>query len=486
MKINKLFIAILASVIAGLFSGAARAAPPANDMWGAAEVIGGSSGTTLGLNMEATAQSCEPPHINSERDTGAKKTVWYKWTATESASYTFRLYFSDFDSILGAYRFDLGFCGSSMMSVPYRITENDQYNERFGNGNKSQVTIRATAGETIYLSVDSYTGSTGVFGLEWAKTRYKYHAQFDSTDGGTDLVVARTAGANIQWWMANSRGAGAAFENNSALTFGLAVSDKKLLGDFNGDGITDIAAVRAENGHLTWWLTDRRGYFLKALTFGLAGDRPIVGDYDGDGIADVAVTRAEGDNLKTWHILRSSDGQYRTLQFGWYTDYEMVGDYDGDGKTDLVAIRRTGAADKFTWYILRSSDAAVMTREFGQFGDYPQTADFDADGKTDICVFRRGFLNADQSWDGYWFSLPSSSPLPLAEVPTTYQKFGQSFDSPQAGDYDADGKTDPAVYRNGTWWIRQSRNGSVVAFSYGTSSDSPLADTGIAGAFYAF
>ena len=64
-------------------------------------------------------------------------------------------------------------------------------------------------------------------------------------------------------------------------------------GDYNGDGITDIAVFRSG----AWLVQNQPTVFL-----GLDGDIPVPGDYNGDGITDRAVFRPA---VGGWYI----DGQ---------------------------------------------------------------------------------------------------------------------------------------------------------------------------------
>ena len=276
-------------------------------------------------------------------------------------------------------------------------------------------------------------------------------------DGKADLSVFRPS--NGFWYELRS-------QNNSfyALQFGQS-SDLPAPADYDGDGRTDIAVFR-ENvpGAGTksyFYITNSSDNSFRPVQFGTQGDVPISGDWDGDGIADLAVyrnaTTAGGQSFFFYRPSSQPGVDFRSIAWGTFGDKAVRGDFDGDGKLDAAVFRPSNT----TWYILQSSNNQFVQQQLGVASDIPVPADYDGDGKTDIAVFRPS--------TGYWFT--STNP----QTNFGAVQFGANGDLPVPADYDGDGRADVAVYRptNGTWYLLQSRAG-FTGVQFGTAEDKPI------------
>ena len=69
--------------------------------------------------------------------------------------------------------------------------------------------------------------------------------------------------------------------------------------------------------------------------------------------------------------------------------------------------------------------------------------DFNGDGRTDIAVYREGSRGIDAPQPSIWYFLDTTNGFPYSV------QWGRSLDVPAPADYDGDGKTDVGIFR---WW----------------------------------
>ena len=282
-------------------------------------------------------------------------------------------------------------------------------------------------------------------------------------DGKADYTVFRPS--NNAWYTLKN----GTTNVYSIQVFGLSNVDYTVPGDYDGDGKGDIAVWRDTDG--VWYRLNSSNNTFVAFQFGATGDEPVARDYDGDGKTDLAVVRRISGGAMVWYIFRSSNNSLFATQFGLAaTDYVAPGDYDGDGKFDL-AVQRTGSTStsQGVFYIWRSQTNTVTAVGWGFSNDMVVPGDYDGDGKTDIAVVREGALPTDNL---VWYILKSSDGDFIA------RSFGLTgSDLTVQNDYDGDGKTDLAIWRDSDarFYVLQSSNNAMTNTQWGAPSDFPVA-----------
>lgn len=231
-----------------------------------------------------------------------------------------------------------------------------------------------------------------------------------------------------------------------------------LLADFNGDGLTDLC--KFENGTWTAALSTGTGFDQANARpwitgFG-AGKKPFTGDFNGDGRLDAGAY--DGSN---WEIALS-DGENLIRDGTWLTGFggeiHFAGDFNGDGLTDALIVNK-GSGE---WKVALNNghqliDHGTWAANFGA-GKEPLVMDYNADGRADI-----GYFDATQ---GIVKVMRSNGYSAFQDEITWIDDFtlkGEDF-SFQPGDFSGDGIVDPAVFNSFT-------NQSQIMFSHGDIAD---------------
>lgn len=276
-------------------------------------------------------------------------------------------------------------------------------------------------------------------------------------DGRADYTIFRPS--NNNWYTAKSGGGLRQQE------FGVANTDFMVPGDYDGDGKGDIAVWRETDGN--WFALNSGLNTFTVRTWGIPGDEPVARDYDGDGKTDQAVVRRT-NGVMIWYIFSSLTSGYYSREFGVATDFTAPGDYDGDGKFDY-AVQRPGATPSAagTFYIQTATSYQVYT--FGLSSDLVVPGDYDGDGSTDIAVVREG---ATPTSNLTWYVRKSS------DGQLIQRSWGVTgTDLNVQNDYDGDGKTDFAIWRNtdGKFYVINDVTGAISVVSWGAPNDFPVA-----------
>jgi FG-GAP-like repeat len=161
------------------------------------------------------------------------------------------------------------------------------------------------------------------------------------------------------------------------------------VGDFNNNGILDLAATNFELGNVTILLGNGDGTFQNQMIFEV-GTQPLgiaVGDFNNDGILDLAVINTHDRTVSI--LLGNGDGTFQNqmiFEVGANPSGIAVGDFNNNGILDLAVIN---ANDGNVSILLGNGDGTFQNQMIFEVGTNPSgiaVGDFNNDGNLDLAV----------------------------------------------------------------------------------------------------
>jgi len=167
------------------------------------------------------------------------------------------------------------------------------------------------------------------------------------------------------------------------------------VGDFNRDGILDLAVTDEQGGGVEVLLGDGHGNYAQSayLATGTFPVRVAAGDFNGDGTLDLAVVN-DGSNTVTI-LLGNGDGTFKATaaspQTGINPGSIAVGDFNGDGIPDLAVLNTALPNSSQTVTILLGNGDGTFTPaarspQAGISATVVSADDFNGDGISDLAV----------------------------------------------------------------------------------------------------
>ncbi len=210
------------------------------------------------------------------------------------------------------------------------------------------------------------------------------------------------------------------------------------LGDFNSDGIPDLATP-----NLLLLGTGDGTFQNPPITYNPSGNSLalISGDFNGDGNADLAIADSFSNTVSVF--LGNGDGSFPIQEqytVGYGPDSLVVGDFNGDGRLDLAAANQS---DGTVSVLMGNGNGTFQPQVTYDVGPSPSSivaGDFTGDGRLDLAVANQGddrvsvLIN-----NGYGVFQPQVT-YPVGSSPTSLV----------AGDFTGDGHLDLAVANSGS------------------------------------
>ena len=263
-------------------------------------------------------------------------------------------------------------------------------------------------------------------------------------DGIQDLAVANYGGKSITVLLGNGAGG---FTPAAGSPFSVGTGPVSIaVGDFNGDGMQDLAIANKGSSSVTLLLGDGLGGFGIGGTFAapFGAYSVAAGDFNGDGIQDIAIAGAKLTVLLGNRTGLPSAAPGSPLELPLMPTSLAVGDFNGDGIQDLAMGNTMGPA---VTVLLGDGSGGFAQAPGSPFFVYAApyglvVGDFNGDGIRDLAASSTGsngltVLRGDGSGG---FTAIAGGPFATGSVPS----------SVVVGDFNRDGIQDLAIANSGS------------------------------------
>lgn len=252
---------------------------------------------------------------------------------------------------------------------------------------------------------------------------------------------------------------------------------RSITGDFNGDGLTDLAGYVSGNQWRVCLSSNGANFNCRtwyAHNRGIA--RTVTGDFNGDGKTDIAAAPSNYYEhfwtvcLSTGVVFSCSDWVGGASNIVSNEAATVVGDFDGDGRSDLARIDlRLGLAG---WQVCYSTGGGISCAdEYGPGGGSARNVrpvDVNGDGRTDLLRHVSGsnweVCKTSGRWDVGLFQC------------SEWQGVPGGLENVVINDFNGDGLADIAGWQGATTWKVCLSSGTAFVCDLWSGTNQPARD----------
>jgi hypothetical protein len=219
----------------------------------------------------------------------------------------------------------------------------------FDGDHKTDVVVGLGDGRMEFLHGNSdgtFAASAPFQVLQGFANSFTAQAADLNRDGKLDLVLTDLLGARVEVALGNGNGT---FQTRVPLP-GTNYNYYPLVGDFDGDGVSDIVDVgyvldsfgnpHTQTALIYLGIGDGSFQSAKSFQFSSSFGYPLyVGDLNGDGKTDIVFDDANGSTV----AFGSGQGQFKQpVTYTAAIGGSAIGDFDGDGNADILGVASDG------------------------------------------------------------------------------------------------------------------------------------------------